>query len=172
MKRIVVFIVMLVALFCGCESAADISNRFTLPIKITAVADGSNAEFTAVIKENESRVTFGDGHTLSGTVLRFSDNGNTAEIGATLKREIKSGVFPAQEALINLSKRLAKNDKKGVVSKNTVIYTIDETEIMVYYDKNSDSITRIETEEGERHFGFTVVSLEPYEEQSNGDYTP
>lgn len=172
MKRAVLFIVMLVALFCGCDNASDISARFVLPIKITAVADGSNAEFTAYIQENESKITFAEGHTLSGTVLRFSDNGNTAEIGTTLKREIKSGVFPAQEALINLSKRLAKNDKKGVVIKNTVLYTIDETEIMVYYDKNSGSVTRIETEEGGKHFGFTVVSLEPYEEQSNGDYTP
>ncbi len=166
MKKNVVLIIMLCFLFCGCENGADISKRFTLPIKLTVIPDGCNAGFTAYITENGSTVVFEEGHTLSSTELWFSESGNTAKIGNTLTREIKKGIFPAQESLINAVNLLARTDKKGVADKNAVRYTIDETEIMVYYDKNSDSVTGIETEESGRCFGFTVVSLEPYEEQS------
>ena len=171
MKKTVVFFIILFTFLCGCNNQFEASEYFSLPMQMTVISDGSNTEFIVYIQEDQATVFFEEGHALSGTVLHFSESGNVAEIGTTLKCDIKKGIFPAQESLIKAVSMLSSTEQIGVPKGNAISYTIDETEIIVYYDKNSDSITRIETEEGGKRFGFTVVSLIPDEEQSGSDYT-
>lgn len=172
MKRtIICFFLILFAFFYGCTENSEPKDAFSVPIKVEAMLDGSNSQFTADIFEGGCDIHFEEGHTLSGTVLKFRSEGNTATVGDTLTREVKKGTFPAQEALIKAVRLLSNTEAKGISDGQTTRYTIDEMTIIVYYNKNTDSINRIETEESGRRFGFSIASLEPYEAQSNSDYT-
>lgn len=171
-KLLIPLLIVLSIIFIGCSVQNEPADRFTLPLRITASLDGSEARFTADIFEGGCDIVFEEGHALSGTVLHLRPDGSTASVGKTLTRDIKNGTFPAQESLITAILFLSATEEKGVINENTARYTIDEMTIMVYYDTNTDSITRIETEEGGRRFGFNIASLEPYEAQSNSGYTP
>lgn len=140
---------------------------FSVPMRITVRLDGSDAVFTADVFESGCDITFGSGHVLEGTELRFRAEGNTATLG-DFTREIKSGTFPAQEALVRAVRLLATAEIDGVFGEGQVKYTIDEMTIMVYYDKDTDKVIGIGTEERGRRFEFSIAALEPYEAQSNG----
>ncbi len=168
MKKLIVAISFLfTALFCGCLTQSEPKDLFKVPISITARLDGNNAEFTADVFESGSDIVFGSEHALSGTVIHFRDDGNTAVVGDIFTRDIKNGTFPAQETLIKAIRLLSSTDVTGVPDGERTRYTIDEMTILVYYDKKTDSVTRIETEEGEKRFAFVIASLEPHDTQSS-----
>ena len=168
-KLIIAFLIIVAAFFCSCLTENEPKNLFSVPISITATLEGNDAGFTAEILEKDSEIIFSDGHALSGTKIYFSEEGNTASVGDFFTRDIKNGTFPAQEALIKAVRLLSSADVKGVPNGERTRYAIDEMTIMVYYDENTDSITRIETEENGRRFDFSIVSLEPHDTQSNSD---
>ncbi len=170
-KLIIASLILFATIFCGCLTQSEPKDLLTIPISITATLDGNNAKFTVDIFENGSDIIFGEEHALSGTEIHFRTDGNTATVGDIFTRDIKNGTFPAQEALIKAVRLLSSTDITGIEEESRTRYTIDEMTILVYYDKKTDSITRIETEEGGRRFEFSIVSLEPHDTQSNGDHT-
>ncbi len=136
-------------------------------MRFTARTKGSQADFSVDISGESCSITFCEGHILYGTRLYFGKEKSTASVGE-FTREIKKGTFPATEALIKAVSLLSANEAKGINEENGTKYTIDEMTIMVYYDKDTDTVTGIGTEENGRRFEFTVTDLEPYEAQSNG----
>ncbi len=167
MKKCLIFILLLGCIAslscCNSQKKEDI---IRLPMKITAKLEGSDAVFTADIKENSCDIVFDGNHALAGTVLHFGEDANTATCG-DFTREVKRGIFPAQESLIKALKAVGGNANAGVSTEKGVKYTIDEMTIMVYYDKDTRTLTSIRTEESGRRYDFTVVGLELYEEQSD-----
>ena len=167
-KTALVFIALLLAVgFISCAKPPNPKEQLALPLKITAKMLGSDSIFQAEITETECRVTFSGSDALSDTVLVLSPDGNTATAGG-FSRSVPNGIFPPQEMLFNALKLLNSEQASGTSTENGMKYAIDETEIMVYYDKKTGVLTGIETEESGRRFKFTVLSLEPYEAQSNG----
>ena len=150
---------------CSCvESKEPI--KITLPIRITARLDGSDALFTADISETHCDITFDERHALSGTELHFSNEGNTATCGGFTKN-VKAGIFPAQESFVKALRIIGNSENQGIYTEDGIKYTIDEMTIMVYYDKDTELLTGIRTEENGRRYDFTVVGFELYEGQSN-----
>lgn len=169
MKRFLSVFVFVFCLFMSsCSQEFDPKKEFALPLKITAKLEGSDVIFTTDIRENGSDVTFDESHSLSGTELHFSEDGNTAKSG-DFEKNVKNGTFPAQEAFIKAIKALNNKDVKGTNIENGKKYAIDEMTIMVYYDKDTKHLTGIGTEENGRRFEFIIVGREPYEIQSNGE---
>ena len=164
MKRLVFFVIVLSVCLTSCAKKPSIAEDFALPLTITVSTNGKS-EFTAFIFEDHSEIRFESEHIFEGTVLRFSDEGNTARVGNNFSRSIKNGCFPAQEALCKAVRGLTQS-KDMQISQNQIKYTIDEMTVIVYYDKNTEAVIGIETEEGGRRFVFDVISLEPYEAQS------
>lgn len=161
MKKYVFAIFIVLALvFSACGQTAEPREKFGIPMKITARLEGSDGDFTADIFENGCDITFDEGHALAGTSLCFREEGNTASVGDIFTREVKKGTFPAQEAFIKAVRLLAESEAAGEKTENGAKYTIDEMTIMVYYDKDTDRVTHIGTEENGRKFEFTVTSLE------------
>lgn len=164
MKRILISILVLLSLLLISCTAKQSSPKFSLPLKISAKLSGTDIVFTADITEKSCDLVFTAPDELKNVTLRFREDGNTAHIG-DFSREIKKNTFPAQESLINAIRKIASSseftDSEGVMK-----YTIDETVIMVYYDRDNGAVNRIETEESGRGFSFDVVGLEFYETQS------
>ena len=155
----------LFALF-SCNQSSEPKRMISLPMRITAKLDGSDALFTADIFENGCDITFDERHTLAGTELHFREEENTATCGG-FTRTVKSGIFPAQEAFIKALRAIDSAEDSGTFTENGIKYTIDEMTIIVYYDKDSEILTGIRTEESGRRYDFTVVGFELYEGQSN-----
>ena len=141
-------------------------------MKIKASLKDSDSQFTADIFENGCDITFDESHPLSGTVLRFREDGNTASVGDIFTREIKNGTFPAQEALYKAVKLLSETDLSYLPAENGFKQTIDEMTIMVYYNEDTETVSGIETEENGRRFTFVFASIELYEAQSNSTGQP
>jgi hypothetical protein len=167
MKKCLIFLLLICCVAslscCNAQKSEDI---IRLPMRITAKLEGSDALFTADIKENCCDIVFDSNHALAGTVLHFGEEVNTATCG-DFTREVKRGIFPAQESLIKALKAVGESENTGVSTENGVKYTIDEMTIMVYYDEDTKTLTSIRTEESGRRYDFTVVGLELYEEQSD-----
>ena len=169
MKRFIcVFIIIFVLMLSSCSQGSDPVDELSIPLKITAKLDGSDVIFTTAITEQESNVTFDESHSLSGTELHFSEDGNTAKSG-DFQKQVKNGTFPAQEAFIKAIRLLNGKDVLPTDIENGKKYTIDEMTIMVYYDKDTKQLTGIGTEENGRRFDFIIVGREPYEVQGNGE---
>lgn len=168
MKKILFLLVVILLPFASCQAQPDPKEQFALPLKITAALDGSDSPFDAVITEAVSEISFGSGHILAGTRLNFSEEKHTASVDGIFTREVKKGTFPAQEALVKAVKLLAQSDEKAIYSDGEAKYTIDEMTIIVYYDKDTEAILGIGTEENGRRFKFSFASFEPYETQSDG----
>lgn len=167
-KSIFVFAAVLFAvILISCSESYSPKDRLALPLKITAKTAGSDSAFTAEMTVSECRITFSGSEALSKTELLISPDGNTATDGG-FTRSVPEGIFPPQEMLFRALKLLDSSETGGIESENGIKYTIDETEIMVYYDKTTGVLTGIETEESGRRFKFSILSLEPYETQSNG----
>lgn len=163
MKRSVLIVLLISVFFASCSTITqNTAEKITLPTSITAHLQGNDALFTADITETEAKIVFDPQHSLSGTTLYFAPDGNAAVCGE-YTRDFKSGIFPAQEAFIKALRILAMQEKIEDGGK----YTIDEMTVMVYYDKDNDRLTGLETEESGRNFVFSIVSLEPYEAQSD-----
>lgn len=173
MKKFLFTLITFILLFTsGCTSSFEVKEYFSLPLQIKASLKDSDSQFTATIVENGCDITFDEGHPLYGTVLRFRDDGNTASVGDIFSREIKNGTFPAQEALYKAIKLLSETELTFSPTENGFKQTIDEMTIMVYYNKDTETVSGIETEESGRRFTFVFASLEPYEAQSNGAGQP
>lgn len=164
MKRILILILTLLSLFLISCSAEQNSPKFSLPLKISAKLSGTDIVFTADISEKSCDIIFEAPDELKNVVLQFREDGNTARIG-DFSREIKKNTFPAQESLIEAIRKIASGTE-FTASEGGMKYTIDETVIMVYYDKDNGAIKRIETEDSGRGFCFDIVGLEFYETQS------
>jgi len=167
MKKVVLLIALfgMLSLFsCGHEK--EPKDIISLPLQITAKLEGSDALFTANVFETGCDITFSEGHSLAGTELHFREEENTATCGG-YTRTVKSGIFPAQETLVK-ALRAIDGAEAGTFTENGIKYTIDEMTIMVYYDKDTEILTGIRTEESGRRYDFTVVGFELYEGQSNG----
>ncbi len=167
MKKGFFVFIFVFCLLTSCSSDFDPKEELSLPLKISAKLEGSDVIFTAEISENGSNVTFDEAHSLSGTELHFSEDGNLAKSG-DFEKSVKDGTFPAQETLIRAIKAINETEAKGIDIENGKKYTIDEMTIMVYYDKDTKHLTGIGTEESGRRFDFVIVGREPYEVQSNG----
>ena len=152
MKKLITVIVAII-LLCGCNNSSKVTETFELPIQVIACLEGNDAFFTLTVCENESTIVFDQKHSLAGTTLYFSPEGNKATIGE-FTREIKSGSFPAQEALIKALKVLCQNSAKAIETDYGAKYTIDEMTVMVYYNEDTESINGIGTEENGRYFKF------------------
>lgn len=158
MKKTLICIALTMLLLFSCgKGAFENSIAVSLPICVTASLQGSDASFTAEITHECAVVSFEPSHTLAGTVLTISPDGNSVSVGDVLSRKVKKGIFPAQEALTKAYSALAKLEKIESDKK----YTIDEMDIIVYYDKDSEQITAIETEENGRGFYFCIHASEP-----------
>ncbi|MBR6562500.1 MAG: hypothetical protein IKK70_01005 [Clostridia bacterium] len=170
MKKLPVFVFLCIFAISltSCGGRHDPKDKLSIPLSITVTQGDASSGFTAIISDDLSEIRFESEHIFSGTVLRFSENGNTASVGELFTREVKDGCFPAQEALCKAIRLLNTSEEKGESVENRIKYTIDEMTIIVYYDKDSDAVIGIETEESGRRFDFRVVSLTPYEAQSNG----
>ncbi len=169
MKKILaVSLIFIIICLYSCTAPAEPKDTISIPLKVTAKLNSSDAVFTADIFENGCDISFDPKHPLAGTELRLREEGNTATIG-DFSRSVEEGIFPAQEALVKAFRALEKTDISGIDTENGIKYTIDEMTIMVYYDKSAELITGIETEEGGRRFNFTVVGLELYEGQSSSE---
>lgn len=170
MKKILftVFLCIFVISLTSCGGRHDPKDKLSLPLSITVTQGDNSSGFTALISDDHSEIRFESEHIFSGTVLRFGEDGNTASVGELFTREVKDGCFPAQEALCKAIRLLDASEEKGETVENRIKYTIDEMTIIVYYDKDSEAVIGIGTEESGRRFDFRVVSLTPYEAQSNG----
>ena len=166
MKRFAVLIFLFAVLFSGCDVKVDVKDVFKLPIKITATLEGNEGVFISEILSEQSIVTFEESHVLSGTTLVFTEDGNTATVSDVFTRSIKDGTFPVQETFIKAIRLLSSTESDVIYENGRIRYTIDEMTILVYYDENNDSVTRIETEEGTRRFVFIIASIESYDTQS------
>ena len=161
-KTIVVLVISISLILMACAGKSEPKDMIKLPMRITAQLEGSDAVFTADVFEDGCDITFDSGHSLAGTELHFGKDGNTATCGG-FTRSVKSGTFPAQEALIKALRGLSATELSGVPIENGVKYTIDEMTIMVYYDKDTELINGIGTEENGRHFKFKILSFSQYE---------
>ncbi len=171
-KTFFILILTVFILLTACNRPIEPRELFTLPLTLKASLSPNGEEFTAIIKSDGCDIFFEGSHALAGTHLHLGADKNTAEIEGYFEREVKKGTFPAQEALYRAVTLLASSDKIGEKYENGAKYTIDETTIIVYYDKDTERVTHIETEENGRRFLFAVTSLEANEAQSNGAGQP
>ncbi len=162
MKKIIICLLLFSMLLFGCNNTDDFQEKLCLPIKLTACLEGSNAYFIAEITQSNCKITFDSQHSLYGTELYFSEEGNKATVG-DFTRDIKDGCFPAQEALIKGIRGICQNEIKAAETEYGAKYTIDEMTVMVYYDKDNGIINAIGTEENGRYFKFNVISFSHYE---------
>ena len=77
--------------------------------------------------------------------------------------------FPAQELLARAVNAVSGAKGASGSGEGFYKYSIDETEILVYYDTESGSITSLTAKERGTRYDFTVVNAAEYEEQSYGD---
>ena len=166
-RRTIILILTAIFILAACTSLPDSKTVFSLPVKITANLKGSDACFTAEITEEHCIIRFDENHALAGTELQFGTESGSATVGG-YTREVSIDLFPAQKAFIKALRFLNGKDISGAKAEDGVKYTIDEMTIMVYYDKDTERISGIGTEENGRRFDFSIASLEPYEIQSNG----
>lgn len=166
MKKLTVLLLLLLFL-TSCAPEKDIKETLSLPLEIGLSLLPNGSEFTASIDENGCRVHF-KAECLQGLSLYFSESGARAEIEGYFEREVEQESFPAISMLYKSLVLLDSYEGEGEKIENRIKYTIDETAIMVYYDKATERITHIETEEKGRRFLFTVTSLLRDEAQSNG----
>ncbi len=168
MKKTALLLILLLSLLAAsCSGRADPKQSLEFPLKLTARTEGSEAYFIADMTEERCEITFQGSAALEDTRLVLEDGGNSATVNSFTRRT-KEGTFPPQEMLYKSLKLLQGGDQMGVETQNGVKYTIDETVILVYYDKSTGVLTGIETEESGRRFKFTLLSLESHEAQSNG----
>lgn len=169
LKKLFCLVVAMLFLLFSCGSESDEKSKPALPLTVTATHSGSKSEFTATVTESECEIILGENHSLAGTRLYFSPNGNKAENG-DFAREVKSGIFPAYEAFFKAICAICNSENAPMKTENGEKYTIDEMTIMVYYDKDTEQIIGIGTEESGRSFDFDIVSLRPTDEiQSYGE---
>lgn len=171
-KTFFILLLTVFILLSACNRQVEPRELFSLPLTLKASLSPNGEEFTAVIGRDCCDVYFEDSHALAGTHLYLSEDKNTAEIEGYFEREVKKGTFPAQEALYKSVILLATSGQIGEKYENGAKYTIDEMTIMVYYDKDTERVTHIETEENGRRFLFAVTSLVSNEAQSNGAGQP
>ncbi len=162
MKKILYCLLLLSMFLFGCDDVPNFQENLCLPVKITASLEGSNAYFIADITQTDCKITFDPQHSLYGTELYFSQEGNKATVG-DFTRDIKEGCFPAQEALIKGIRGICQEEIKSTETEYGAKYTIDEMSIMVYYDKENGIINAIGTEENGRYFKFNIISFSHYE---------
>ena len=159
MKKFIIIIFSVFLIFAACAENSVSVPKLSIPLKVTAKLSGSEACFTAIIREAQCEITFEHKHSLTGTILNFDENGGKATVG-DFTREIEFSSFPAQNALVKALRGIYQSPHSGVKTDNATKYTIDEMTIMVYYNEDTDEIIGITTEEGGRRFEFTVVALE------------
>ena len=147
----------------ACSSPVEEKVQIRLPLNVTAKHIDSGSSFSATLTESHSEIIFGEDHSLSGTKLFLSQDGNNVSNG-DFKRDIKNGIFPAYEAFCKAFRIICNEQNKPTKTENGDKYTIDEMTIMVYYDKDSKNIIAIGTEESGRSFNFDIVSLRPSDE--------
>ncbi len=138
-----------------------------LPMRFSASTAGSDSRYFVNITSSYCDVEFADTSILGGATLHFEDGNSYTSVGE-FKFPVDENKFPAMKALMKAIRLIVNSEIEGAENENGVKYTIDETSILVYYDKDTNKVIGIRTEELGRVFEFALSDLEPYEAQSNG----
>lgn len=169
MKRIALLTVMMfITLLCACGNEAAIRGRLSLPLRITLCEKESGAVFNAEIGAEQSSFDFLSPERVKDLSLSVSGSGVTAVCGEST-RTLKSGAFPAQELLARAVNAVSGANGASGSGEGFYKYSIDETEILVYYDTENGSITGLTAKERGVRYDFTVVTAADNEEQSYGN---
>lgn len=172
MKRTLLIVFLLFAiLLSSCGDKADIREQFSLPMHFFATTVGGGSQYHVDITDKYCDIEFCDSSILNGAVIRLEDGKSNISVGE-FKFAVDENNFPAMQALTKAIRLLATADAVGIEEEMGVKYTIDETSVLVYYDKDTNKIIGIRTEELGRAFEFTLSDLEPYEAQSDGTSQP
>ena len=167
MKRILFLLIFIITLsLSGCKSTPDVKEQITLPMCFTACTKGSDSPYSVYVTRDYCDIEFIGKDLPSGARLHFEQGKSSSTVGE-FSFETDEDSFPAMKALINAIRALATSEISGTATENGVKYTIDETDILVYYDIETEVITGIRTKELGRVFEFTLTDLKPYEAQSN-----
>ncbi len=167
MKKLILLLAVIVCALCSCADANAPDISISIPVKIMARLENDETVFKAEISEGSSRITFDEKFMADGLELIFSDGKGRATIGK-YSREIDPKMFPAQEVFCRAIRIIASENSERSDIENGKKYSLDETVILVYYDTESKSITRIVTEERGRRFDFVIVGIEINESESIG----
>ena len=155
----------------ACGDRPEPREQFSVPMRFTANTVGSDSQYSVNITPDFCDIEFQSNGILGGATLHFEGKKSFAAVGE-FTIPVEENSFPAMKALINAVRSLASTDVIGEEEQNGVKYTIDETMILVYYDKDTNKVIGIRTEELGRVFEFTLSDLEAYEAQSNGAGRP
>ena len=167
MKRLLTVLFLLLPIVCcSCKSTFDVKERFALPLSFTASTKGSDTQYSVSITNEYCDIGFNAPSLLEGATLHFEDEKSFLSVGE-FSFAIDENCFPAMKTLFDTVRLLSSSDAIGIEQENGVKYTIDETVVLVYYDKDTETVTGLRTEELGRVFEFNLFGLE-YEAQSNG----
>lgn len=170
-RAILIIFSFFVIFFSACGQDLDVKDRFTVPMRFSASTKGSDSNFLVNIKDGFCDIEFKEPGVLCGALLHLEQEKSRFTVGA-FSYAIDENEFPAMTALVKSVRLLALREADGIEEENGIKYTIDETVILVYYDKDTDDVTGIRTEELGRVFEFALSDLESYEAQSDGTGQP
>lgn len=173
LKRAVALILFICLVFSlsSCNGEQEIAKQFVIPMRFCASTSGDDSKYFVDITSEKSIFSFDEANALHGAEICFMQEECIFSVGEYSYTVAKER-FPAMKTLDFAVRTLAKGETEGVKTENGVKYTIDETVILVYYNKDTEIVTGIRTEELGRVFEFTLSDLEPYEAQSNGAGQP
>lgn len=170
MKRSLILLAVLLQmlLLCTCGKEADIRGKLALPVRMTLCEKESGAVFNALIGSDRSEFDFLSPSGIKGVSLVITGTSAKAGCGEST-RTLPGTAFPAQELLARAVNAVSGAKGAAGSGEGFYKYSIDETEILVYYDTESGSITSLTAKERGTRYDFTVVNAAEYEEQSYGD---
>lgn len=139
------------------DSCENIKNSFSCPFKAEITERQTGTAFSAEFEESGCLFRFSKPDALKDVVLKGKEN-DFRLIYEKLDRECKLSYFRPVSAFYKAVSEFQKEDFKPECSKGICSYTVDGTEISVYYRESGNIISRITTEEDGQRFVFDIAA--------------
>lgn len=166
MRRAALFLLFAI-LFSSCSyignSEKDVREMLNYPVCISASTEQEVPfEFKIYVYENETLFTFTSPKTLSPLSVTKSSDGYKAKYDG-LETTIDRSAVLAADAL-DLAVRTVKTSSECVQKtedgEDVLLFSIDGIKVLVYYNKDSKTISKIISEASEQLFTYKILSVE------------
>ncbi len=168
MRRAALFLLLIAAvLLSSCsyigDSVKDVKELLNYPVCISASTEQEVPfEFKIYVYENESLFTFTNPKTLNPLTVTKNGEGYSAKYDGLETTIDKSGILAADalDTAIDTIRTCEECVQKTENGEDVLLFSIDENKVLVYYNKDSKSISKIISEASEQLFTYKILSVE------------
>lgn len=167
MRRAALFLLLFAVLLSSCSyignSIKDVKELLNYPVCISASTEQEIPfEFKIYVYENETLFTFTKPKTLSPLTVKKNSEGYTAKYDGLETAIDRNGILAADalDTAIDTIRTCEECVQKTENGEDVLLFSIDGNKVLVYYNKDSKSISKIISEASEQLFTYKILSVE------------